>query len=1250
MRRPFLLTGLSLLLIFATPPPHLCADDKEAAIAERDKWWSEAIQHANAHEFAEAIAAGEKALAIDRDSIQNEDFIAFYLRWLGTWYVEVRNFPAAQKARKEQLALQIKLKGKGHWSVADVEWALRDIDRLSKFTDEERRETARLDGMYAAINKAARQGDFKTATKVVLEQLAGWRKLLPAPHPDLALVTNNAGYFANESGDPVAARPYYEQALDMRERAYPTTDYPAGHPDIASSLSNLGFLLSELGELAAAQSSLEKALAMRERLYPEADFPEGADEIGVALNNLASVLEERGDLAAAEQLYTRRLAMSEKLYPTADYPNGHEDLAHSLNAMGHVLNAQGKLTAARQFYARALAMRKLLFPQGEYPRGNLDLAVSLSNLANVLQDQGQLSEARRHYEQALEMQNLLYPKEEYPQGHPQLASAYINLAELLIAQGELSEARSYYQDALAINQRLYSVDRFPQGHPVLATTYSNVGSLLESLNELREARRYFEQALAMRQQLYPASDYPQGHPDIALSLSNLGSLIRVQGDVVAARPYYEQALAMRERLFSATSYPEGHPDLATSINNLGYLLQSLGDFADAQRYFQQSLAMNERLYPSDEFPKGHPDLATSLTNLAHSIAAQGNRARALDLYLAADEMTWNGLESLFLASSEQTMHAYLGQLDSNDFAILSLLNSDPTLVAKHPDSTLKVLRRRTAIFDALLRLRRSTALASTNKSYRDDAERLHVLRQSIADEAVRPAGTDTADDRTRRRQGQLAELNRLESSLKVRLAEPGGVQDDTAVQVDTLIERIPADAALVQLLEFQPANFAAKLNESGWQPVRYAAIVFTRASKTPTIVDLGLADPIEKQASAIRQHVAGAARELALSDEGEVEAQYRELATPLSRLVVDPILAAIGDARTIYLIPDGELTRIGWEALVTKDEKYLIDVGYQFAYLSSAADLVRPRADAARYGTVVFADPDFNLEGRTDETAATLAKLESTPAEDSLALRGVDAIETRGLSWKRLAATEAEADEIERLLSASKNFAPVTLYRGSEAVESILARIEAPRVLHLATHGFYLPDEKRTQGQGEDTASGGAPLDRGGTLSSTAVMGGLKAVENPLLRSGIVLAGANRVSARDEAAATSDSASQAKPSDDGWVTAEEVGLLDLSGTDLVVLSACETGLGDLRIGEGVAGLRRAFLYAGAETIITSLYKVPDTDTQKLMQQFYTRLAEGATKLDSLHDAQQAIIRARREENDAAHPFFWASFILVGDPG
>jgi CHAT domain-containing protein len=194
-------------------------------------------------------------------------------------------------------------------------------------------------------------------------------------------------------------------------------------------------------------------------------------------------------------------------------------------------------------------------------------------------------------------------------------------------------------------------------------------------------------------------------------------------------------------------------------------------------------------------------------------------------------------------------------------------------------------------------------------------------------------------------------------------------------------------------------------------------------------------------------------------------------------------------------------------------------------------------------------------------------------------------------------------------------------FEGDRALEEEVKRVHSPRILHLATHGFYYPPPAADQG-----------LPSGRSAESR-----LRASADALLRSGLVLAGANAPAPPDDSRA-----------EDGWLTAEEAALLDLRGTELVVLSACESGLGDIRAGEGVYGLRRAFMYAGARSLVSSLFEVPDQETRELMRGFYKNLRAGKSKLAALHDAQHALLRARRAKIGAAHPFFWASFGLIGD--
>jgi CHAT domain-containing protein len=389
-------------------------------------------------------------------------------------------------------------------------------------------------------------------------------------------------------------------------------------------------------------------------------------------------------------------------------------------------------------------------------------------------------------------------------------------------------------------------------------------------------------------------------------------------------------------------------------------------------------------------------------------------------------------------------------------------------------------------------------------------------------------------------------------------------------------------------------------------------------------------------------------------DERAAEDHFRKLGTGLYTKPFAPLRAALGEAALIYLAPDGALNLLPFEALVDEQGNYLVE-SRRFVYLSSGRDLLRPAAAPAR-GTVIFADPDFDLDAADRRKVAralldALAakpgsslrvhaphidlsqRLTAAPSAPRLSTRGTRSDELRGLKWESLKNFGPEADEIEKELAGS-GYGPVTVYRGKEALEDVFKALPAPRVLHMITHGKYLPNRVDPEDRVRPVAVvPGLGMGRG--------FGRLQVMEDPLFRSWLVLAGANKLSEDED---QPDAAV-----DDGWLTAGEIAALDLRGTELVVLSACDTGRGDVRGGEGVYGLRRAFLYAGARTLVTSLFPVPDEQTRELMGQFYRSLKEGRGKLSALHEAQLALIRQRRQSGGAAHPFFWASFVLVGDP-
>jgi len=303
-----------------------------------------------------------------------------------------------------------------------------------------------------------------------------------------------------------------------------------------------------------------------------------------------------------------------------------------------------------------------------------------------------------------------------------------------------------------------------------------------------------------------------------------------------------------------------------------------------------------------------------------------------------------------------------------------------------------------------------------------------------------------------------------------------------------------------------------------------------------------------------------------------------------------------------------------FEVLPGIDGRRLIS-DYSMSYLSCARDVLRFGGNLIDQPgqPLVAADPDYDLVCDTSQRSCRVGESRKWSSRD---------LDRSHLHFEPLSYARLEGDRIAEFLA-------VKPWQGDAVLEGRLkAACRSPRILHLATHGFFLEDVN------------GNPNQEGNYLAETGDLGGNHRLSgslpaNPLLRSGLALAGANTWlhggDLPDEA-------------EDGLLTAEDVSGLDLLGTELVVLSACDTGLGDVRAGEGVFGLRRAFVLAGTKTLVMSLWKVPDKQTYELMEDFYLRVLAGQGRADALHGAQLTM-SARYPD-----PYFWGAFICQGDPG
>jgi CHAT domain-containing protein len=330
----------------------------------------------------------------------------------------------------------------------------------------------------------------------------------------------------------------------------------------------------------------------------------------------------------------------------------------------------------------------------------------------------------------------------------------------------------------------------------------------------------------------------------------------------------------------------------------------------------------------------------------------------------------------------------------------------------------------------------------------------------------------------------------------------------------------------------------------------------------------------------------------------DVKADAKTPARELDEAIMLPIRRILGKTKWVFVSPDGDLNLVPLGALRDESGHWLVE-RYSFNYLTSGRDLLQGQnidePEQAGEPAIFFGNANFGEK--------KLGRRRFVQRDNEAPAAGPRATDLSRVKFVPLAGTAGEVAAIEKKIPGSR------LFLGEKATETEVKSVKHPRILHLATHGFFLPDKpSRTNAEDDPSAM---------------------RIDNPLVRSGLALAGANTLRSGEE---------------DGVLTAFEAAGLDLYGTKLVVLSACETGIGEARSGEGVYGLRRALAMAGAETTVMSLWQVDDLATRDLMVGYYDRLLAGGGRVESLR--QSALTLKARPGYD--HPFFWASFIVSGD--
>ncbi|MCZ8117484.1 MAG: CHAT domain-containing protein [Microcystis sp. LE18-22.4A] len=744
------------------------------------------------------------------------------------------------------------------------------------------------------------------------------------------------------------------------------------------------------------------------------------------------------------------------------------------------------------------------------------------------------------------------------------------MAALYRVQGRYSEAELLYNRSLAIRKQ-----QLGDNHPDTAASLNNLALLYQSQGRYSEAEPRHKEALAIfKKQL------GDNHPLTATSLDNLASLYDSQGRYSEAEPLYKQALTIRKQQLG-----DNHPDTAISLNNLAGLYTVQGRYSEAEPLYKQALAIHKQ-----QLGDNHPLTAASLNNLAGLYWSQDDIPQAINYLtqgLAVQE--YNLSENLKMGDEKQKQD-YIRTVSGTTDGVISLnLQSAPDNPQATQLALKTILERKGRILDV------STNSLQILRQRTDDLESQQLLTQLIevrtqlSNLTFKKHDDFPSPEIYRQQLEEVTEkAKEIEGKIGVRSAEFRSLSQP--ITLEGIQKLIPANAALVEIVRYRPFNPKAPENQRFGIP-RYAVYILYPNGDIKA-KDLGEAKPIEDKLIYFRNNLADVDKVTGIPQ--TPIPQLKESARQLDEILMQPIRQLLGNTKTILLSPDAGLNLITFEALVDENNQYLVE-NYHITYLTSGRDLLRLKDKfASQQSPLIVADPFYGKAG--EKVALT---------------RSIDLSE---FTFPGLPGTEEEAKAIKNLLPQA------TVLTGSQATENAVKQVKKPNVLHIATHGFFKPESNLSERN---------PGERNPGERNSPLQGERNVIENPLLRSGLVLAGVT----------IGQSAG-----DDGVLTALETTNLNLVGTKLVVLSACDTGKGDIKIGQGVYGLRRALVIAGSESQLISLWKVSDDATKDLMVAYYERLQKGEGRSEALRQIQLGMLKGEKQK----HPFYWASFIPSGD--
>jgi CHAT domain-containing protein len=1028
---------------------------------------------------------------------------------------------------------------------------------------------------------------------------------------------------------------------------------------LAQALGDLGVMDSSVPNLAEADSAIAVAYGIRDRHLP-ADDPDRA----AGLVELSITIWARGEPREAIRMLEDAVSMFERTLGP-DHPRLGRVLYLLALRQRFVHDAAG----TRRNFERSIAiLERSLRP--DHPT----IASALFFAAPVWHGAGDPEGAGRMLERARSIR-----ERELPPQDPDRIWSIEALGEWRFQRGDFAKGRALLEDALRMQRRF-----LPKGALQIGITLRVLGGLRICVGEYREGR----DCLVESDSIFRAH-FQEGNPDVMWSRYHVAEADLFNGDFAAC------ARTVRDELPHAMRGVGADDALISHLYSLlGFADAGLGRWTEARRVLLQSLHMRERQY-------GPRDPVTLMARLeaARVLSAMGRHAEAEALLTgavaAADTCRafqgWPSAYSHLLLADVRSRSGDVGPaleeaLDAHTRMHAILLANLGYLSEAQGLRVLDLSARAMALVLELASVSRVASPALERRAYEaviqargmvlDEASsRLRAgrfgsdpivasIESSLVVESARVANLEIAVTSI----GASGDMKMLDaarrerSALEQRLAEREGALPNTeAATLARVTRALPPSTALVSYACYERPRIAeeAALGIPGFLPHRagpaeYVAFVLRPPDRTPLVIPIGPAARID---SLVVAYAAEVSRPVLLRDEAPARERLdRELGDRLRRAVWDPIARHLSRSGQAFVVLDGELQMMNLASLPAAGGGYLVEHGPALHYLNAERDLITDDAAGTRgRGLLAVGDPDFDARASFSTTPATVDRHEGdtrarsgTPARrgGTIACEGFrevhfsplpdtrQEIQAIRLLWDRVNRGAPPRSDVATIAADRE---PLELLSGSAATKRAFEqRAPGHRILHVATHGFFYVGGCASEWPGLRGIGLLVPVDavhaRWPSESAPS-----ENEHDPLLLSGLALAGANR---RQEAGPDEDN---------GILTAEEIAVLDLSGVEWVVVSACQSGAGAIRNGEGVFGLKRSFQKAGARTTILSLWEVEDRAAREWMGALYeARLQRGLSTVDATRAASVSVLRARRARGETTHPFFWGGFVASGD--